>query len=736
MRRGPLGSPVGILSVLTVLLLSISVSTVSAQNFTVSSRTSSTTRSTTSSQNTSALQSDITTGDTASETATSGIDYDHVEEDEAEQLRTVFQFDLLYTQVKWHHMEHPSAEPTGVSTLYNPLYHVFANYYVVAGRVGRPQWLLAPDYTQWWANGASPCAQHRGYESFFSSHSLYQVRRPYTLLSYGGSLNSDNQLHIIHSQNIIPRWNVAFNYHLINSEGVYTRTALKNNYLDVTTNYYSSDARYQVEAALQYRNYNMNENGGISDDSYFYSSRSSTRAGVPVNLYDASNHWRSLGLYVHQSFNTVRQFQRMRPITVKVTHDTLQADSVTIATVCDSIVGYDTLPPQRRQILNTGVFGMDLHYYRSRRNYDDYAPTDYYTHFFFNTDTILDSTYRRRAEATLYWTNDAYSDSLWLNPIKVTGGLRTVVQQVNYSALEEKHWLSAAPFVRAVVTLGRLTLQTDAYTTTSAYINNGDNALRMQLHMPLLKGQTSVTAGRKATAPDVFYYCYASNNYQWNIEDYHKVICRYGNATYERDWLKPHADTLGRDIVTTLSRAPQLHTAMALSCSQLSNNVWLKADSMPYQSDGHTLLWQASLRGSLTLGWFHYDMNHLLQHSSNTADIPVPTFVTRNSLYADFWLFHQALRVQTGFDLRYHTRYYAPGYNPALAAFYHQEEVKVGGYLWADFFVTLKIKQATLYARVNHLNALWESHTDYFLLPHIPGEDCGLYFGVNWRFYD
>ena len=41
---------------------------------------------------------------------------------------------------------------------------------------------------------------------------------------------------------------------------------------------------------------------------------------------------------------------------------------------------------------------------------------------------------------------------------------------------------------------------------------------------------------------------------------------------------------------------------------------------------------------------------------------------------------HLDVYKRQGLDGRYNTRYYAPGYNPALSAFYNQREVEVGNY--------------------------------------------------------
>ena len=116
--------------------------------------------------------------------------------------------------------------------------------------------------------------------------------------------------------------------------------------------------------------------------------------------------------------------------------------------------------------------------------------------------------------------------------------------------------------------------------------------------------------------------------------------------------------------------------------------------------------------------------------------MPVPLWTSKNSLYTDFHLFHNALRLQVGVDVRYLTKFYVPTYDAAAGLFYHQHETQVGNYIWGDFFINLQVKRASIYAKAGHVNALWETHPNYFLLPHYPGQKFGFFWGIVWHFFD
>ena len=161
-------------------------------------------------------------------------------------------------------------------------------------------------------------------------------------------------------------------------------------------------------------------------------------------------------------------------------------------------------------------------------------------------------------------------------------------------------------------------------------------------------------------------------------------------------------------------------------------------DTLLTLHEGSRDLWllQASLTLRLAVGPIHLDMQQLLQHSTDPDQLPVPLWASKNSLYADFPLFHGTLRAQVGVDLRYHTAYHAPFYDPATGLFLQQDALTVGNYLWGDLFVTMQVKRASIYIKAGHVNALWENPATYFLLPHYPGQKFGLQWGLTWCFFD
>ncbi len=685
-----------------------------------------------------------TSGTQESDTASSepqGIIY---ERDEADSLMPalVYSFEGSRRKAKIHELRHPTLDPTGAELL-DAVQRLDGHYYLGLGALGQshlsllPHWdgtlsLLNPQgswlpLSRHWQPDANSVYMDRLHRWRY-----YQTLRPYTLLRYGSSTNKDYQIGIVHTQNIRPRWNLAFEYDLVSREGVYTNSGVGNHVLDFTTNYYSSDARYQLQAGIGRHSVKQQENGGVDNDTTCWSS--TNRAGVPVNMYYAMNHWRNFDVEVHQTYNTVRQFIQVRPVTEKKT-DTLQLrttlhDSVTLKdsvvvrdsiVLRDTIVGYDTLRPYTPRVFNSGVLGMDLRFSRQRRHfYDSEATSWFYNLGAIDTSFYYDSTALLKYSGDLYWTNDAYMRHRWQNPLVVTVGVRPEADVLRLPGGDRRQ-MSVSAFASAVISWGTLRLSADAEEVNGGE-RNGDYRLHALLDASRGHSHFAATLLSEAQAPDIMYY-HNEGCYNWDIATYSKIKRQQAALEYRREL----PDSVGGWLRSALFRG---------SATLLGDNVWIDASMRPVQGHASGLLTQLQAQFHLQFGWFHLQLQEQLQHSSDNAVVRVPLYAGKHSLYADLHVFKRALHLQTGVDLRYHTRYLADGWNPVLGAFYRQEDIEVGGYLVADAWVTLQVKRATIYAKVSHLNAPLESDPAYFSLPHYPLEDLGVYWGVIWKFFN
>jgi len=646
-----------------------------------------------------------------------GIIYDSGTEADSVLRNRVYAFRMLHRAVKLTSVSNPHFNPTGAQQ-HNPAHKLDGKYYADLGALGQTALSLLP---------------------FLSDNEtqlpfLFQVQNPYTSLGYGSSLNKDYQINIIHTQNIRPRWNIAFLYDLISRDGLYTNSEVTKHTLNISTNYYSPDARYQMQAALSLNRHRQQENGGVQNDTtcWIYPRQS----GVPVNMYYAQNQWRNLDIRLHQSYNTVRQFQKIKPRTASVVDtifvmDTALKKEIAKPHTYDTIVGYDTIEPHKPHTYNTGVIALDLAYSRHRRIfYDNQADSWFYTPSSLDTTFYYDSTMHHRLSADLYWTNDAYMSHRWNNPIVLLAGLRPEINKLSFANLSpDYNEVDISPFAQATISMGRLRLKASAEEVTGNR-RNGDYRLAATVEGTTRhNARLALSAASEAHSPDIMYYR-NEGVYSWNYGDdhYDKIKTQRLDASF--CYVKP--DTIQKAV---------LHSIDARLTSMLiSDNVWFNSNMTPMQGNSTGMLLRANISAHISLGWFNIRLQETLQHSSDNEVVRVPLFATKNSIFADVYLFHRSLRLQTGFDLRYHTRFLADGWNPVLGTFYRQDNVEVGDYLVADFWITLQIKRSTIYLKANHFNAPLEEilgmTPSYFSLPHYPMEGFGLFWGVTWKFFD
>ena len=625
-------------------------------------------------------------GDTS---ATKGLMYVKEVPDSVLRLK-VFLFHHRPAQVWIDQLWNPTLDPTGVQ-FHDPLDAINGNYYLGKGTLGHPHVSLFPTLDARLQMRLRPDL-YRGYGFRFDNIDFYQTLTPFSTVSYGGSLADDHSLQVSHTQNIMPGWNVAFNYRLYNPEGVYTSSGALNNYLSATTNYFSRDARLQARAALIWQAYNIDENGGLSADSIFTLRLQDNRAGIPVRLSGAGTTERTLAAMGRVTYSLERQSDTYRH------RDSIVAVQVNDSTTrFDTIVLVDTIPLGRPHVINAGVVGLEVDHNRQKR-------------------VMTDSTEWQEQTASLYWTNDAYLPHRWRNPLRVTLGIhpRHVRAVIFGDTLQDASIIN--PFVHAKLSIGRVGVTLEA----EQYAHPWSQQQHDRRVSALAKVDFDSAALTYATVAAV-------------LEDKAPYLLMV------HDHMNLHSGALLKNQTTQQFALHFKHKEvidLKADATHLSHHVWYDSTRSLHEGANDLWLLQASLVTRLSLGVMHLDMQQLLQYSTDRDQMPVPLWASKNSLYADFTLFHRTLRAQVGIDVRYHTAYHAPLYDPTLGLFLQQDEIMVGNYVWGDAFITLQVKRASIYVKAGHVNALWETPATYFLLPHYPGQKFGLQWGLTWCFFD
>ncbi len=211
---------------------------------------------------------------------------------------------------------------------------------------------------------------------------------------------------------------------------------------------------------------------------------------------------------------------------------------------------------------------------------------------------------------------------------------------------------------------------------------------------------------------DYFYNHYWTNNFKWE-NNFSKTNMFNTNLGYN------HKEKLAFNIGYFL----------------LNDLVYINNNLLPQQTNKPTSIIQASLLHNLKLGIFNLKGVMTLQKLSSEEAIRVPVFQAKQGISVNFKMFKQKLQTQIGFDFRYNTSYFADSFMPAMGAFVQQDKVKIGNYLFTDFFVQAQIDRVKFFVALCHPYA-GAFENNYYLTPHYPSEKLNLRYGVTWMFFD
>lgn len=211
---------------------------------------------------------------------------------------------------------------------------------------------------------------------------------------------------------------------------------------------------------------------------------------------------------------------------------------------------------------------------------------------------------------------------------------------------------------------------------------------------------------------DYFYTHYSTKNFRWT-NDFNKIEMFNDNVGYcFKDYLKVN-----------------------IGYFTLNNLVWIQEDLSPKKASQTINLIQASVLHNLHLGIFNFNGIVSLQKLSTQEAIRLPVFQTKQTISINFKMFGKKLDTQIGFDFRFNSLYYGDSFMPAIGSFVHQDNIKIGNYLYTDFFVKAQLERVKLFVALTHPYSGMINY-NYYYTPHYPAENLNLRFGITWMFFD
>jgi len=510
-------------------------------------------------------------------------------------------------------------------------------------------------------------------------HIFYNTRKPYTRINFAAGTSKEKgeqYINILHTQNVNRHLNFSIRANGHNSTGYFLRQENRNNSFRFSTNYMRK--KYQLQAYFNIEKFRLTENGGIQHDDYIIDSLYKSD-NLNVNLNNAKNTIVFRESFIHQKIALIGKT------------DTI--DSVNI---------------HYKSILELQHIGR---FQRFKKLYTD-IPTNFYNNIYIDNTATNDST-----------NTETFYQNLAIvitenNPLKTAFLLGVNYDYRNYyfyysDTLLNSFGLQTSIFkVNNTVYSGYLTFEQ----WLTGYLKGNsrfDGRFAYKYFKTKDTIQAAFTIGYWTRHTDYFENRYYSNNFSWNND--------FANSY----------------ISTTLLSVNDNRFNFGFSANfyTVKNYVYFDTLFMPKQQNHTIKIMSGIVYKNFKWGHIHFNNRAIIQQSSNDSILRLPMFVGVHSVYYQFAMFKKVLKVQTGTELFYFTKYFAPTYVPATSLFALQNERQTGDYPYIDVFINLNLKRAGFFVKMEHANYSLMPE-NYFMTPHYPQTQRVLKFGISWNFYD
>jgi hypothetical protein len=495
----------------------------------------------------------------------------------------------------------------------------------------------------------------------------YSVPTPFTELYWKTAFEQGQTLDAFFTINTTKQWNFSVAYKGLRSLGNYQNALTSTGNFRFTTNYRTKNERYRMRGHVVYQDLLNEENGGLRDED-IEKFTSGDPEFLDRSLFDM-NFENAENILVGRRFHLDHSYEVLR------SKDSLQSNKLNI----NHIIGFEDRYYQFTQgTLAAGYFGQA---FNSSIN-DKVTLEDFYT--------SIGANYSNRVLGDFY-ASLGYKD--------LNYGYNKVVQledQLVGNRIKNSFTHFDAAYKKRLK---------EFYLEAKAGINLSDD-----FEGSYLDAQVSYT---------FFDHLNVTGGININSKrpEFNQLLFQSQYINYNWD------NQAGFDNVNTQQIFAEIRSDrwvnLFLDVSNIQNYTFFNLEDTvdgvrvvkPRQSEESIQYIRLKAQKEFRYGKFALE-NTLLFQSSNSADLNVPEFVTRNSLYFTDEVFKKALKFQTGFIFNFFTEYHMNRYDPLLAEFYTQTEQEIGGFPKIKLFFLKRCcgnKKRVLYLHPLNEETSWEA---------------------------
>lgn len=529
------------------------------------------------------------------------------------------------------------------------------------------------------------------------------TRIPYTRVDYQRSGNKqmrEERLIALLTSNFGQSLNVGVDVDLLSSKGFYNSQSVKHNNFTLFGNYISD--RLEGHAYMNIGKISNFENGGITDETFITNpeaiQQSFTSRDIPVKFTDTWNTLKNNRFFISGRYN-LGYFDTPT--------DSLQqgrGDFIPIASI-----GFSSqYTNQYRRFLSHDTAYVNVNGLQMQR-IDQFYPNIYYATAV--DDSIKYSSFKNTVSLSL---REGFKE--WVK-FGLTGFLEYDLREYTMRDLED---LTFKTHKESAVTLGGLLSK-----------QQGENLL-FNVHADL--GVLGVNLGEFRAIGNVETgFNIAGRRTSLTAEAYVKNLRpKYLQNNYQSKYFNWNNDfgDIRRVYLGGKLLLPFTNTLISAGVENLQNYIFIDADRNITQESDNIQVLTARVEQNISLGVFHWDNQVVYQKSSNQLAIPLPELSFYSNMYLKTKIVNE-LTMQFGVDAHYHTKYFVPGYEPALLQFYNQQEKEIGNYPISTVYLNMHLKQTRFFLMLYNVASKVIKPQEYFSIPGYPVNPFGLKLGLS-----
>ncbi|MGM9820634.1 MAG: putative porin [Candidatus Onthomorpha sp.] len=292
----------------------------------------------------------------------------------------------------------------------------------------------------------------------------FQTSKPHSNLKYSSSINSSQYFSVFHTQNLTRNWNIGLRYDVNYLDGTFAKSAVMNQFFNLTTNYISKNGRYRLAGAFIRNRAYVLENGGLLSDSLFQNQLFSKPETYPTNLSEGYSKYKTADFSLYQSFD----FNRNKETASK--------------------------------IFNPGRLCLQTNFMRSARIYKDEYLTE------------ADSLATRSLQNNLFWTNESETNKRLIVSIGAKHELLMFSDKSNSPVFN-----ILSPTAKVVFNLKMFSFSAEGTRSLSSESYNGDYDLRASASMSVKNSHISIVAGSGKQTNQYIYSHYEGENLSYKL---------------------------------------------------------------------------------------------------------------------------------------------------------------------------------------------------------------------------